>query len=101
VSGSSRYCWEDQGGLCWLCRKPMRAKDATVDHVVPRARGGSNARGNLVAAHARCNVKKGARVASRPKTLANMNALRSLAGLDPMTADEAEFAFSTHGLVRA
>jgi 5-methylcytosine-specific restriction endonuclease McrA len=102
MSGSVLHCLREQGGLCWLCRKPLRRQDATVDHVIPKIRGGNNSRGNLVAAHAICNVKKGSRSPTRPKTEANLNALRALAGLDPMTPDEVEFALSTHtGLVRA
>jgi 5-methylcytosine-specific restriction endonuclease McrA len=96
MSGSARYCWEDQGGLCWLCEKPIRSRDATVDHVVPRAQGGTNARGNLVATHAKCNFAKGSKHPTKPKTLANMNALRAITGLDPMTQDEIAFALCPH-----
>jgi 5-methylcytosine-specific restriction endonuclease McrA len=38
--------------------------DLTLDHVIPRSRGGSNAWDNLVAACADCNRKKGDRTPS-------------------------------------
>jgi 5-methylcytosine-specific restriction protein A len=40
------------GGVCWVCGQ---AGADTVDHVVPRARGGDSSEANLRAAHARCN----------------------------------------------
>jgi 5-methylcytosine-specific restriction endonuclease McrA len=52
----------EQFGLCWLCDFPMRLpaskhKDsATVDHVIPVSKGGTNARANLRLAHRRCNT---------------------------------------------
>lgn len=59
-----------QNGKCFYCRKPMVlvghcSKDVlpdkvTVDHVVPRAKGGGN-EDNTVAAHHDCNVAKGDR----------------------------------------
>lgn len=57
-----------QEGACGICRKPMDnsrgahrrecPSRATVDHVIPTRRGGFNGRGNLFAAHARCNNAK-------------------------------------------
>ncbi len=44
-----QYCGREQGGL-------------TVDHVIPRSRGGSSAWDNIVAACAPCNRKKGNRL---------------------------------------
>ncbi|MBD3762628.1 HNH endonuclease signature motif containing protein [Rhizorhabdus sp.] len=47
-----------QGGRCGLCGARLRNMLAvTLDHVVPRALGGSF-HGNLLAAHLQCNVKK-------------------------------------------
>lgn len=54
-----------QNNLCWLCGEPMTARSklddprrATADHVVPKSHGGA-IRGNIKAAHAICNVKRG------------------------------------------
>tara|TARA_Y100000310_G_scaffold345772_1_gene469646 strand:+ start:1050 stop:1637 length:588 start_codon:yes stop_codon:yes gene_type:complete len=44
---------------CAYTGKTLRYKDATVDHVVPRCRGGVNAWGNVVIASSEANRKKG------------------------------------------
>ncbi len=53
------------GWVCWLCDGPVdpaapvgSAGHATVDHVVPRSRGGSNDPSNLRLAHRRCNMAR-------------------------------------------
>lgn len=64
--------WERQGGACALCGEPMlinrfqaphariwAKRRATLDHIVPRSKGGSNDSGNLQLAHATCNKVKG------------------------------------------
>jgi 5-methylcytosine-specific restriction endonuclease McrA len=50
---------------CYYCGVEMRTRHAfkdpcraTVDHVIPRSRGGGNDRSNLVAACADCNEQK-------------------------------------------
>lgn len=56
-----------QGYICPLCGEPIvrdkrgRLINYSADHVVPRARGGIDALGNLVLAHRRCNSGKGDR----------------------------------------
>lgn len=46
----------------WRCRycgeKLLRKAEATVDHVIPRSRGGSNKMSNLVTACVPCNQGK-------------------------------------------
>lgn len=44
-------------GRCWICGE--YGAD-TVDHVIPRSRGGSSHTDNLKAAHAWCNASRGA-----------------------------------------
>jgi len=57
----------EQAGRCASCGQPLtlensdRGECPTVDHVVPRARGGAN-RGNRVAMHGRCNNLKSDRM---------------------------------------
>lgn len=53
---------------CYLCGRPCNpsappcASDApTLDHVVPRRRGGTDAEDNLRTAHVACNHRKGCR----------------------------------------
>jgi len=46
-----------QKGQCFYCGKGMRT-DVHVDHFIPWSRHASNALGNLVAAHEKCNLAK-------------------------------------------
>ena len=57
---------ERDGWICWLCELPIdpdaidgSPDRATVDHVVPKSRGGPTEPGNLRLAHARCNGHRG------------------------------------------
>ena len=59
------------GDVCWLCGEPIdfslpRPADArldpgapTLDHVIPRWKGGSNKVSNLKLAHFACNNRRG------------------------------------------
>ena len=59
---------ERDSWICGLCgesitRTPSELREMlTVDHIIPLAVGGEDARHNLQAAHFRCNSAKGARV---------------------------------------
>ena len=60
---------------CQYCGKQVVGKDATMDHVVPRSRGGKSTWTNVVTACHRCNNKKdnrtpkeaGMRLLNQPK----------------------------------
>lgn len=45
---------ERDGDECWFCGKPMGA-DATLEHLVPKSKGGGNKLDNYALAHAACN----------------------------------------------
>ena len=45
-------------GLCHYCEQKFAAKELTMDHIVPIARGGSSTQGNVVPACRPCNQKK-------------------------------------------
>ena len=45
---------------CFYCGKPLDIATRTIDHVIPRSRGGSNRKENLVPACRPCNEAKGA-----------------------------------------
>lgn len=45
-------------GVCHYCGRPIPARELTMDHVVPLARGGRSTKGNLVPACKDCNNKK-------------------------------------------
>ena len=49
----------DCGRRCVYCATPLALDTATLDHVHPRARGGTANPGNLVTACRRCNQLKG------------------------------------------
>lgn len=56
-------CWV---GRCIICNGPIRfevatGEGATVEHIIPRSRGGGNDPLNLGIAHQRCNAEKGRR----------------------------------------
>jgi 5-methylcytosine-specific restriction endonuclease McrA len=48
-------------GRCWYCGADFSRLKRTLDHVVPRSRGGSNHPSNLVFACQSCNSEKGSR----------------------------------------
>lgn len=50
------------GGLCWLCQKPIdfkaepnSARAPSVEHLIPQCRGGPGTMDNLVLTHPPCN----------------------------------------------
>ena len=43
---------------CWYCGDELTQATATIDHVIPKSRGGSGLRGNTVHACVRCNSTK-------------------------------------------
>ena len=48
-------------GECHYCHRKVGAKNLTMDHVIPVARGGRSTRGNVVPCCRECNQAKGAR----------------------------------------
>lgn len=62
LTDQKSFLWRNTH-FCGICRNPIDSIDeATVDHIVPLARGGSNRFDNLQLAHERCNSEKGARL---------------------------------------
>ena len=54
------------GWICWLCETSIDQRlpaehdeSATLDHVIPRSKGGSNKQTNLKLAHRVCNGMRG------------------------------------------
>ena len=52
--------WRDEN-RCQYCAKEFESRTLTLDHIVPRSKGGKNTWLNLVAACKKCNQKKGDR----------------------------------------
>ena len=51
----------DIGRTCHISGQPIAPTEAWhLDHIIPLAQGGTDARGNLAPTHARCNLTKGA-----------------------------------------
>lgn len=49
-----------QSDCCALCgNKILAMHDATVDHIIPLSKGGSDTPSNMQIAHRDCNTKKG------------------------------------------
>jgi 5-methylcytosine-specific restriction endonuclease McrA len=72
--GRVQAVWNKCKGRCWLCGEQVGfyggvLPDAgTLDHVVPRARGGRSTLENLKLAHRKCNIARGApHVPRKPK----------------------------------
>lgn len=50
---------ERDGTLCYLCGKPITNGDMTMEHLIPKSKGGSSRVDNLALVHGRCNTRKG------------------------------------------
>jgi 5-methylcytosine-specific restriction endonuclease McrA len=66
---TDREIFERDGWVCQICQRPvdreakrLHPDGATIDHVVPLPRGGSDEPTNIVTAHWRCNRDKRARM---------------------------------------
>ncbi len=57
-----RMLADTHGGLvpCFVCRLPVEEAEATLEHIVPRSKGGSDDMDNLAISHAVCNHRRGA-----------------------------------------
>lgn len=62
VRFSRRNIFERDRNTCQYCGKRFSKMDLTIEHVVPRSRGGTDAWDNLVLACVKCNVKKGSKL---------------------------------------
>jgi hypothetical protein len=50
------------GGLCGICGEPVKLKQASVDHIIPRSKGGKDCLHNTQTTHWNCNRIKRARM---------------------------------------
>ena len=71
-----------QGGMCAICSGQMGFQKrhgehaATLDHIIPKSKGGGNAIANLRAVHRRCNEARGNSMADIFVDAGGMTALR-------------------------
>jgi 5-methylcytosine-specific restriction endonuclease McrA len=76
------------GFHCWLCGGTFERGNgkgrATIDHAIPKARGGTDDLFNLRLAHEQCNEERGSIAAAQPRAartrLANLTLSMSLCG---------------------
>ena len=60
ICNRQNIIWRDQN-KCQYCSAVFSTDNLTVDHVIPKSRGGQKTWKNLVAACKKCNQKKGCR----------------------------------------
>lgn len=51
--------FEEWNWKCAYCDRQLSDRDATIDHIVPKHKGGHNTRNNLACACTKCNRDKG------------------------------------------
>lgn len=54
---------------CYCCGLPVSRRAATLEHIIPRSKGGARGFRNLAISHASCNVRKGSHVTPRDMEL--------------------------------
>lgn len=52
------------GNICRYCEVPLTRENATIDHILPKSKGGINRPDNYVAACRKCNLRKGNKLIS-------------------------------------
>ena len=53
------------GGVCAKCGKILLLEKATIDHLIPKYRGGTDEISNLIPMCKHCNKQKGSRIVKR------------------------------------
>ncbi len=61
---SRKNIFERDQNSCQYCQRKLPKSELTIDHVLPRSRGGRDTWDNLVLACVKCNIKKGNRTPS-------------------------------------
>ena len=61
VRFSRRNIFQRDKNTCQYCGRRFGKIDLTIDHIIPRSRGGCDTWENLVLACVKCNVRKGSR----------------------------------------
>ena len=56
---SKRNLWHRDSGTCQYCSKKISINDCTIDHVIPKSKGGKHEWSNIVLSCGPCNQKKG------------------------------------------
>ena len=59
---NKKTVWMRDEGLCQYCEKKMSLSESTIDHVIPKSKGGSHTWENVVISCRKCNQKKGSKL---------------------------------------
>ena len=73
VKFSRKNVWIRDEGRCQYCNTLVSIKDFTLDHVVPRTKGGTTVWNNVVTCCSTCNSRKG----DKPLNRCGMNLLKN------------------------
>lgn len=57
-----RTILEKTGGVCAKCGRRLPLEKTTIDHLIPKYRGGTNEISNLIPMCKQCNKQKGSRI---------------------------------------
>ncbi len=60
-TNNKKFLYGEQGGICNGCREHFQIQNLTVDHIIPRSKGGTDHIGNLQLLCRHCNSVKGNR----------------------------------------
>ncbi len=58
-------------GVCYYCNKKFPAKELTMDHIVPIARGGKSTKNNVAPCCKACNTEKKSKLLMEWKSASN------------------------------
>lgn len=84
---TKKNLWRRDGGECQYCGIYISITDCTIDHVLPKSKGGKHAWTNIVLSCAPCNQKKGSRL------LSNTNMKLKNKPVPPINSDTVSFYF--------
>lgn len=54
--------WKLYEGKCSICGHQVILQNASIDHVLPKSKGGKNSMKNYALTHKKCNNKKGNKI---------------------------------------
>jgi len=65
-SSTKQAVWDKTDGTCYYCGRPLKPWETfSIDHVIPKSKGGDDSIENLVPSCRLCNSRKGARLYGR------------------------------------
>jgi uncharacterized protein (TIGR02646 family) len=73
---TKRAIWIRDDGRCQYCNIKLGLQSMTLDHVLPKSRGGASDWNNLVSSCHDCNQKKGARTPEECSMTLNSKPIR-------------------------